>query len=266
MAKISESWTALLRRAGWGDATTAARNENLKSSIMDFSLPLFPMGLEAPGGFIDIGANIGKWACAALSLFPRTPIHCFEPDPSSFAILQQKISKHSLANGHSVALGDHKSKGRLNIYRDTPLNSLLALRSKYEVLYDNALLSSIVVDVETLDSFAMNDLQDPIWMKVDVQGTEEGVLTGGIKTMSRVKVLMIEVLFSSMYEGDSNFWMLHQKLTSEFGFVLYNLGNLHRESGPELVWGDAVYVRPNLNVGEPIGGDAYAPSLRLTDL
>lgn len=265
----SWGWHEIFRRAGWDGpaARRAAASPQLRQAALDFLLPLLPSGLSNPKLFIDVGAHTGRWAAAARRLYPNTPVHCFEPVPEVAAILSRNLQSDAHAHIYCTALGSHSSRSVLNRYTEPVLNSLLPLRERYRQVWDAQLEGEFEVRIEPLDSFGLHEPGSLIWMKVDVQGTEHAVIDGAEKTLDGVQLLIIEVAFASVYEDDTDFWSLHRRLLGSHGFVLYNLGNLHREPGPELVWGDAVYVRPN-NVapGEPIGGDNFLTTLRLTDI
>ena len=124
-----------------------------------------------------------------------------------------------------------------------------------------------MVDICPLDALLPGDITQPVWLKIDVQGGEQEVFEGAVALLNKVELLMVEVAFTSVYSGDVDFWAVNRHLTTHCGLTLYNLGNLHREPGPELVWGDAIYVRPEcFGTESPIGGDVFAPSLRLTNI
>jgi FkbM family methyltransferase len=46
---------------------------------------------EPEGSVVDVGAGIGAFTLAAARRFPRAPIHAFEPNPRTFALLQQNV-------------------------------------------------------------------------------------------------------------------------------------------------------------------------------
>lgn len=264
---LTGAWQSLFARAGFDEARAqlAAASHRMRRSAIDMLLPLLPRGMAPPGRLIDCGANRGRWTAAAHLLYPDVPIQCFEPDAGLAEGLRTRFATDSRISVYQVALGPTSGSADLNRYSEGELNSLLPIHPRYLDLFGVAAQGIQEVSVEPLDRFETTGL-GPVWIKIDVQGAEHGVLDGGHRSLGRATLLIIEISFSSMYEGDADFWGMHRRLADEFGFVLYNLGNLHREPGPQLVWGDAIYVRPDAPAAEPIGGDNFATALRLTDL
>lgn len=86
-------------------------------------------------------------------------------------------------------------------------------------------------------------IKRPILLKIDVQGLEKEVIEGAIKILSLVDYLLIEVSFEELYEGQSLFEELNQKLNN-IGLV-YNgsFGQLYSSANGKILQADAFYMR-----------------------
>jgi hypothetical protein len=76
----------------------------------------------------------------------------------------------------------------------------------------------VSVAVETLDSIvAKLSLEDNLLVKIDVQGFECEVIKGGLETLRRAKLVIVETTFRALYEGQPLFGDVYRALT-ELGF------------------------------------------------
>jgi FkbM family methyltransferase len=167
---------------------------------------------------LDIGAHTGVWAKTVQYLFPNMTVFSFEPISSSFKRLQERmrgINKHKAFN---IALGEQS--GEYDFY----LNDFIAASSFYPVSQSqekvfpySANSKKIRVRVERLDDFLSEyNLEEELFIKVDVQGYEDKVISGGEKIFRGAKILLIEVSFEELYEG--------QPLFEDIFFQLVDMG------------------------------------------
>jgi hypothetical protein len=71
------------------------------------------------------------------------------------------------------------------------------------------------IEVRTLDSFLGElELEKNVLLKIDVQGFEEQVLKGAVKTLDQVKMIIIELTFVQLYEGQPLFDPMYRTLTA----------------------------------------------------
>ena len=120
----------------------------------------------------DCGANIGMSTLFFKWLYPLSEIHAFEPDPETFAILNENVNRNRLAHVylHNVALT--AAAGQLAFFVPTgssgsPLASTVSSRcgpGSRRIVVDGVPLSSYIGGREI-------DL-----LKMDVEGAEEGIL------------------------------------------------------------------------------------------
>lgn len=155
------------------------------------------------GCYIDVGGNTGQ-SIEAIRLFaPRSRIISFEPNPGLADRLTLRYQNDPLITVKSVGLAETEGRMRLHVpsYRGFVYDGLGSLSFEEasgwlgpDKLYffnpEKLKIHSYECAIETLD---MQNLTDPVFMKLDVEGTEYGVLKGGLATLQRCRpILLIE--------------------------------------------------------------------------
>jgi len=127
---------------------------------------------------VDVGANSGDYATAALNIFGENArIICFEPSPEAFLRLTQRLSGHENVSCHNVGLSS--SLGTKALYCDYPGSCVASLHPGH-IPGTNIDLSRVEqVEVTTLDRFC-GDCQIPQidLLKLDAEGHELHILEG----------------------------------------------------------------------------------------
>jgi len=119
---------------------------------------------------IDAGANIGLSALWFLALYPSCTLHCFEPDPESFALLAQNTGLYPSARIECAAVGE--------IDGGVPL-LITGHFSDHRVLEPSSPESGIPVRSVRLDSYLRcANISRVDLLKLDVEGSELSVLRG----------------------------------------------------------------------------------------
>lgn len=159
------------------------------------------------GTILDIGANVGRFSITAHSVFPDAMIHAFEPLPSCFASAQKALAGISNATVHNIALGD--AEGELQMFANdfSPSSSILPMAQAHKDAFPfTDSTKKVPIRVQRLDDFA-SDLQmpGPVFVKIDVQGFERQVLAGGRATIGKADVVLLELSFEELYEGQPLF-------------------------------------------------------------
>ena len=131
---------------------------------------------------IDVGANQGQFALAAIEEYKQALIYSFEPLPDIFPVLKSNTSKHRNITVHNFALGD--LEGEINFFKNqhSHASSILKVSEfQKDVLPETSTQSMICVDIKKLDVLLGNTIataSGTILLKLDVQGYEKNVLTG----------------------------------------------------------------------------------------
>ncbi len=197
---------------------------------------------------LDIGAADGRSAKKYLKMFPNAIVHSFEPQIIEYNKLRELEEKEPSLRSHNLALvqNDDLSIGTLTRYSNQSTSTASLLQPTF-------LLGSSVrhnktketVNLMTLDKWAkLFPLEDPILVKMDVQGYEMSVILGGQDLLRRAKAVITEVCFEEYYEGQANFWQLYYSLGfPELGFDY--IGNLDQvaASDGKIKFIDACFLR-----------------------
>jgi FkbM family methyltransferase len=169
---------------------------------------------------IDIGANVGYYSLLLSRLVgPDGSVYAFEPESNNWQKLSKTIELNQPTNlrAHKMALADSCKlvsivRGPSGNSGKTHLGSCLSQDSE-------------MVEQITLDAFVTrNDLKRVDFVKVDIEGCEERFITGGSKTFSRFKPLLLIELNPAALKGfGSSADSLVSRLR-EFGYQLFALG------------------------------------------
>ncbi|MDH5674008.1 MAG: FkbM family methyltransferase [Myxococcales bacterium] len=149
--------------------------------------------LSSGGSFIDVGANIGL---VSVPVAERTPTRChaFEPEPKNCALLRRNVARHGLQQRiqvHPVALDRHTGRVQLALSPDNSGDHRLLDESHAPPGPPPD--SCITVTATTLDeALERAPLKPPIVVKIDSQGAELRVLTGGRRLLPRIDFLILE--------------------------------------------------------------------------
>ena len=103
----------------------------------------------------------------------------------------------------------------------------------------------------TLDTFMKAYSKEMVdLLKIDVQGAECRVLSGGKKTIKKTKIIILEISFFDYYEHQTSFLDV-ELLLSPLGFKLYSVSEIsNNPMNGRTDWAEVVYVNRNLLAGE----------------
>lgn len=121
-----------------------------------YSLPVEPLVI------LDIGANVGAFARWASLRWPAAKIHCYEPQPSNFALLQQTEKHYGLKNVVLHEAGVADKSGEFTLY-ENGFNCGEWSLMKFDANGDKK------VQVQVMDAI---DLPEADFIKLDTEGME----------------------------------------------------------------------------------------------
>jgi len=156
---------------------------------------------------IDVGANRGDFTCYVLQRFPGAAIHAFEPLPSCRPMLEKIASANPAVHYHPVALGETAGPVQMQVNAYDPSSSMLPIRPRHwEMSPKTRETRPATVEMDTLDRMEEEiHFEPPVLLKLDVQGYEMKILMNAEKTLAKTSVLLTEVLFEPLYEGQTDF-------------------------------------------------------------
>ncbi len=141
-----------------------------------------------PGLALDIGANLGIFACRVASLGHR--VHAFEPMPDTFARLEKNIFANELEDlvrANLIGIGDEEGFAEFERPAKSPGQSRMTLSGGPDVTR---------VPLTTLDRYMERESIPFVdFLKIDVEGMETRVIRGGRKVFQekRIGTALIEV-------------------------------------------------------------------------
>jgi FkbM family methyltransferase len=210
---------------------------------------LMPHQLSPEPMFFDVGAHHGETLDAARIYFPHVRLHCFEPDPESFAMLRARAAGHPSVTLHHFALGAEPGTANFHRNSDSLTNSLLPT-SEESLRGDHSLMTAtrqvVKVPIETLDAVCERAGIDSIdVLKTDCQGFDLRVLEGAARMISghKIAVISCEVIFDQEYDGQGKFHELLQFLDVR-GYQLVGFYNMSRTRRHRCTYCDVIFSRP----------------------
>lgn len=157
---------------------------------------------------LDIGANTGQFATRARKALPEASIYSFEPVAEALALLRERALHDSKLHVVPLALGAvEEVREMLVIDSFTPGSSFLKLSAETSIaLSQCSPQRACEVRVTTLDGWARaQELNGPIAIKIDVQGYETQVISGGEETLRRASIVIVEVSYNAVYQAQELF-------------------------------------------------------------
>ncbi len=144
----------------------------------------------------DVGANIGDWTWNFLDVSSKSntqqnfEIHAFEPVPSTFEALQDRITKHNLHEKVeliSKALSNKEGTTDMYFFGDLAgTNSLHPGATKLEQ-------NSIKINTTTLNNYCINNNIEIIhFLKCDTEGHDVEVINGAKKLFEEQRVMALQ--------------------------------------------------------------------------
>lgn len=139
---------------------------------------------------LDIGANIGYYTLFLAQLVGnRGCVIAFEPDPTSFALLEKNISANNYRNVQAVEKAVSNHTGQTMLYID-PYHTL-----DHRIYEPDESRSRLVISEVKLDDFFEHREADIDFIKMDIQGSEGLALEGMTKLLKRQKTIKIMTEF-----------------------------------------------------------------------
>src|SRR6266487_4042201 len=154
-------------------------------------------GSRAAGVILDVGANVGGYSGAILSIAPTAQIYCFEPHPGNRRHLDAALG--SRVTVVPAAVGSTPGSAELYDYAEGPGSSHASLhKDVFEKLRQRP-HQSLCVNVITIDDFVEeHNIPAISLLKVDVEGHELEVLRGASRVIREQKVDIVHFEFNEM--------------------------------------------------------------------
>lgn len=194
---------------------------------------------------LDIGANTGQFSSAVRAVLPEATIYAFEPLPDCYEELKRRLANHGRFHGFCVAVGDTEGTAEFWRCRFSKSSSILPMADLHRRAFPwTASTLRTTVPVATLDSYAGKlDLKHTVLLKIDVQGYEERVIRGAAHVLDQVDLILVEVSFQPLYEGQGRFEDVYSLLSRSGFSYCGNMDQLFSPLDGRVLQADAFFVR-----------------------
>ncbi len=136
--------------------------------------------------FIDVGANIGYYTVTMALL--GLNVLAVEPLPSTARVLDDNVKMNGLKRVKIIRAAAWDREGELTLsVRDGLYGEAAVAGENNKEAGDRKIRAVKLDDIST-------DLESPILIKVDAEGSEVHVIKGGRKTLKRAVAIVIEVM------------------------------------------------------------------------
>ena len=135
--------------------------------------------LKPEGIFFDAGANIGFYTLLASNFIEpgKGSIHAFEPTPAIFEFLKVNCAGLSNVQINNVALSDQDGVAELALYSGESW--------KNSIVTSVPGTARVTVRTTTLDQYSLKNNVFTTFVKIDVEGAEDGVIQGSREILRR---------------------------------------------------------------------------------
>jgi FkbM family methyltransferase len=166
------------------------------------------------GVFFDLGANVGYYSLLASKLVGATGcVHAFEPSPFLLSLLRVNLRGKTNTQVVGKAVSDKTETAQFFI-PPLPIIGSASLRSDWEPHN----MTATEVETISLDDYCRTRNVSPSFLKIDVEGMEDRVITGGAGLLGRQSPLIaLEVLFNPIRDVYKNSF----RLLEDFGYSPY---------------------------------------------
>jgi FkbM family methyltransferase len=205
----------------------------------------------APRTMLDIGANVGQFAHAFLKVFPDCAPVLVEPNPHCHQDLARlPYERHAFAAAESAG---HANLFLSKAWLQTTGASLFREQSHH---FRDEVVTTQSIQTKRIDDVFAGRRFD--FVKIDTQGAEMAVLTGGEAVIRQADYILIELSLIEFNKGGARAEDVIAKLGS-MGFRCAEIAEFHRLQGVDegrLIQLDMLFER---NVRRPSQGFAYTP-------
>ena len=135
---------------------------------------------------VEIGSHIGTLTIILSKIAKK--VYAFEPLKQSFDILNKNILLNNCENviSNQKGVGEKIGKTKIGFISEGNCGATILKGGSVDKYWDNK--TDIDVDLVTLDSLKLDRLD---YLKIDVEGYEENVIKGGLKTIKKFKPVIV---------------------------------------------------------------------------
>jgi hypothetical protein len=194
---------------------------------------------------IDIGASYGDFIHVVREAKSNILIYGFEPIASVFKSLQERYNRVSEIELYNIAIGNLDGVIDFNENDYSYSSSILPISeihtNEFPFTKNYKKYQTKIACLDTI--FKDKIIQRPLLIKIDVQGYEENVLSGAEHTFKQADFVLIETSFFELYQGQSLFEVINEKL---YNLGFFYAGSINQVCSPKngvILQQDSLYIR-----------------------
>jgi FkbM family methyltransferase len=181
----------------------------IKGTYEPFTTALLQEHLREGDVFFDLGAHVGYTTAVASALVgPRGQVVAFEPRPINVRCLEKHLRVNRLTNVRLIqaCVGDQTSRCRFETRTGTGTGHVTAN-------------GDLEVDMVSLDDlFAGEEIPEPDFLKIDVEGAEVNALEGAKTLLGEARPKVLVSIHGENTEGQV------RELLGSLGYEFADLG------------------------------------------
>ena len=197
----------------------------------------------------DVGAHEGESIDRFKNLFQNPIIHSFEPHSKIVEKLMYKKKNEKDLVLNNFARGSKEGNQEIFVNSNTAASSYLNIDNKDKFFKSLKTIQKEQTRIDTFDNYFNKIKVNYIdLVKIDVQGLEEEVLKGAHKSLNKVLLIEIEIVFVNLYEKHSSFYQI-ENILKNYDFELYSLSSISLNKQTERIRNiDALYYNTKLSI------------------
>jgi FkbM family methyltransferase len=164
-----------------------------------------------PYRILDIGANIGQFHTLAKSIYPEAYVFSIEASPECEQYLKQITDQYYIG-----LLAKDTLEYDFYSRKDAPTGTGNSIYRELTHFYSDDQLEIIKQKGIKLDDLFEPDSEFDL-IKIDTQGSELDIITGGINLCKKAKGILLEVSLTQYNQGAPLYWEV-LTFMKEFGF------------------------------------------------
>ena len=197
----------------------------------------------------DVGAHEGESIDRFKNLFQNPIIHSFEPQSKIFEKLMNKKKNDKDLVLNNFALGSKEGNQEIFVNSNTAASSYLNIDNKDKFFKSLKTIQKEQTRIDTFDNYFNKIKVNYIdLVKIDVQGLEEEVLKGAHKSLNKVLLIEIEIVFVNLYEKHNSFYQI-ENILKNYDFELYSLSSISLNKQNDRIRNlDALYYNTKISI------------------
>jgi FkbM family methyltransferase len=190
----------------------------------------------APTNIIDIGANRGAWTRSAAQFFPDARYTLIEPQADLRVHVRDLIESGCKINWVHAGVSDTSGALPFTIHSFDSSSSfaLTAAEAQAEGL------KQVMVPVKTLNEIAAQIGSIPEMVKIDAEGFDLRVLSGGSELFGKTDFFLLEAaVFANVrwsQEPVENTFLAVVQRMADAGYRLFDITDLNRSPKHKVLW------------------------------